>query len=106
MTLDDVSFFQIAETASDVIVITTPDLDLPGPTIVYVNPAFTRLTGFSADEAIGQTPRILHGQGTSRIALDGIRTTLSEGRAAHERVLNFSKNGAPYWLDMHIEPLR
>ena len=87
----NLSFTQVADVANDVIIITTPELDLPGPTIVYVNPAFTRLTGYSADEAIGQTPRILHGQGTSRIALDAIRTTLSEGRATHERILNFQK---------------
>jgi diguanylate cyclase (GGDEF)-like protein/PAS domain S-box-containing protein len=102
----NLSFFQVADAASDVIIVTTPDLNLPGPTIIYVNPAFTRLTGYSAEEAIGQSPRMLQGTGTSRATLDAIRTTLSEGRAAHEKVLNFGKGGAPYWLDMRIEPLR
>ncbi len=100
------SFYQVAEVANDVIIVTTPDLNAPGPVITYVNPAFTRLTGYSAEEAIGQTPRILQGPETSRMALDNIRATLTEGRTAHEKVLNFSKSGAPYWLDMHIEPLR
>jgi diguanylate cyclase (GGDEF)-like protein/PAS domain S-box-containing protein len=100
------TFVQVADVANDVVIITTPDLDLPGPTIVYVNPAFTRLTGYSADEAIGQTPRMLHGQGTSRQTLDAIRAILSEGRAVQEKILNFAKCGAPYWLDMRIEPLR
>ncbi len=101
-----ISFFQVAETANDVIIVTTPDVEPSGPTIVYVNPAFVRLTGFSAAEAIGRSPRILQGPGTSRSTLDGIRAALREGRPVREKVLNFSKSGAPYWLDLRIEPLR
>jgi PAS domain S-box-containing protein len=100
------SFFQVADAASDIIIVTTPDLTPPGPTIIYVNPAFTRLTGYSAEAAIGQSPRMLQGAGTSRATLDAIRAALSEGHTAHEKILNFTKGGAPYWLDMRIEPLR
>jgi diguanylate cyclase (GGDEF)-like protein/PAS domain S-box-containing protein len=100
------TFVQVADAANDIVIITTPDLDLPGPTIIYVNPAFTRLTGYAADEAIGQTPRMLQGPRTSRETLDAIRATLSEGRSTQEKILNFAKCGAPYWLDMRIEPLR
>ena len=46
---------------SESVIITTAEVDLPGPEIVFVNPAFTKLTGYSAEEAIGKTPRILHG---------------------------------------------
>ncbi len=106
VTAVDISFFQIAESANDVIIVTTPDLDPPGPTIVYVNPAFSRLTGYSAAEAIGLTPRILQGPGTGRASLDAIRAALKAGRPAREKVLNFAKCGAPYWLDLRITPLR
>ncbi len=102
----NLSFRQIAETANDVIIITGPDLDPPGPTIVYVNPAFVRLTGFTAEEAVGATPRILQGPGTSRVTLGAIGVALREGRHVHEKVLNFAKHGAPYWLDLRIVPLR
>lgn len=102
----DFSFFQVADAVNDIVIVTTADVSLPGPTIIYVNPAFTRLTGFTAQEAIGQTPRILQGPGTSRTTLDRIRDCLAEGREAHEKVLNYTKGGAPYWLDMRIEPLR
>jgi diguanylate cyclase (GGDEF)-like protein/PAS domain S-box-containing protein len=101
-----VSFFQIAETANDVIIVTTPELSPPGPIIVYVNPAFTRLTGYSNTEAIGLSPRILQGPGTSRVTLDAIATMLRNGQPVHEKVLNFAKCGAPYWLDIRIVPLR
>lgn len=100
------SFFQVADLVNDVIIVTTPEISYPGPKIIYVNPAFTRLTGFTAEEAIGKTPRITQGPGTSRKTLDAIRLALSEGRGVHEKILNYTKNGAPYWLDMRIEPLR
>jgi diguanylate cyclase (GGDEF)-like protein/PAS domain S-box-containing protein len=101
----DISFRQIAETANDIIIVTTPELQLPGPKIVYVNPAFTRLTGYSAEEALGCTPRILQGPGSSRATLDKISAILGAGGHVHEKVLNYAKGGAPYWLDLRIVPL-
>jgi diguanylate cyclase (GGDEF)-like protein/PAS domain S-box-containing protein len=104
--LADAVFSQIAETANDIIIVTTADLNPPGPQVVYVNAAFTRLTGYSADEAIGQSPRILRGPGTSRTTLDLIDATLRDVLPVHEKVLNYAKSGAPYRLDMRIVPLR
>lgn len=101
-----VSFFQIAEMSNDVIIVTTAEIDAPGPQIVYVNPAFTRLTGFTEQEAVNATPRILQGPATSRATLDKIRLALAQGQDVHEKVINYSKSGAPYWLDLRIMPLR
>jgi len=103
---ESVPFFKIAEALNDIVIVTTPDLTPPGPSIVYVNPAFTRLSGYSAAEAIGQTPRLLQGPGTSRQTLDKIRAGLQTGAPVHEKILNFGKSGAPYWLDLQIVPLR
>ncbi len=100
------SFADMVEVANDIFIVTTADLDAPGPTIVYVNPAFTRLTGYTAEEAIGRSPRILQGPGTSRAALDRLLAALRLGETVHEKVLNYSKSGAPYWLDLRISPLR
>ncbi|MBW4025486.1 MAG: diguanylate cyclase [Proteobacteria bacterium] len=104
--LTALSFFQIAETANDIVIVTTPDLEPPGPMIVYVNPAFTRLTGYSASEAVGRSPRMLQGPASSRVTLDAIKAALLRGEAVREKILNFAKGGAPYWLDLHIVPLR
>jgi diguanylate cyclase (GGDEF)-like protein/PAS domain S-box-containing protein len=101
----DISFLQIAETVNDIILVTTANLEPPGPLITYVNPAFTRLTGYTAAEAMGLSPRILQGPGTSRATRDNIRAALGEGRSVHEKILNVGKSGAPYWLDLHIVPL-
>ena len=100
------SFYSVADAVNDIVIVTSAEISEPGPVIIYVNPAFTRLSGFTAEEAIGRTPRMLHGPGTSRETLDRIRAALSEGRPAHEKILNYTKGGAPYWLDMRIEPLR
>ena len=48
------------------ILITDAELDLPGPRIVFVNPAFTKMTGYTAEEVMGKTPRILQGPRTDK----------------------------------------
>lgn len=101
-----ISFEQIVETANDIIIVTDANLDPPGPKILYVNPAFVRLSGYEMHEAIGFTPRILQGPGTSRETLDTIAAELRAGREVHQKVLNYAKSGAPYWLDLRIVPLR
>jgi diguanylate cyclase (GGDEF)-like protein/PAS domain S-box-containing protein len=104
--IPDLDFFQVAETAGDIIVITDAVLDAPGPKILYVNPAFTRLTGFTAAETTGQSPRMMQGPGTSRLTLDKIGAALRSGQPVHEKLLNYAKSGAPYWLDLRIVGLR
>lgn len=91
---------------NDIVLITEADpIDLPGPRIVFVNEAFERLTGYSAAEAIGSTPRLLQGPGTDRGALDRIRAALGEGKPVREELLNYTKDGRPLWLEVDIVPL-
>src|SRR5690606_3474076 len=65
---------------TDSVVITDADLESPGPRIIYVNPAFERMTGYDAREVIGQSPRLLQGPRTDRTVLDSLRKALAEGR--------------------------
>lgn len=88
------------------IVITNAELERPGPEIIFVNPAFTQMTGYSADELIGKTPRILQGAKTERSTLDMIRQHLSEGKECRGEAINYRKDKTEYWVEWNIAPIR
>lgn len=92
--------------AKDGVIITTAGLDGEGPEIVYVNEAFTRISGYTAEEAIGKTPRILQGPDTDRDELDRLKSVLSQGKSFKGELKNYTKSGDPYWLDISIAPIR
>ena len=101
-------FRQLVDGARDVIVVTESDpLDEPGPRIVYVNEAFTRLTGYTPQEAIGRSPRFLQKPDLTDVdTVHQVRRSLDVGEPFDGPILNFGKDGTPYWLDMHIFALR
>lgn len=102
----DFEFKDIVETAKDVVIVTKADLiDEPGPEIIYVNQAFTELTGYSKEEAIGKTPRILQSKGTSEETKKLIRKGLEDKVPVRVTIRNYSKKGKEYWLDLSINPL-
>jgi PAS domain S-box-containing protein len=63
----------VVNTNDSVLITEAEPIDPPGPRIVYVNPAFERMTGYSLEEVIAKTPRILQGAKTNRAELDRIR---------------------------------
>nr|MCY2935029.1 diguanylate cyclase [Planctomycetota bacterium] len=104
---DKFSFRDIVELAQDVIIVTLAEpLDPPGPVIVYVNPAFTKLTGYTYEEAMGQNPRILQGLATDHETTHKIRAGLNKNEPIHVAIQNYTKDGKTYWLDLSIMPLR
>jgi PAS domain S-box-containing protein len=92
---------------NDILLITEArPLNAPdGPRIVYVNDAFERRTGYSASEVIGQTPRILQGPETQREELDRIARSLQDGCPVRAELINYTKSGEPFWLELEIVPL-
>lgn len=89
----------------DSILITEMSLDNPGPRIVYVNDGFTKMTGYSLDEAVGQTPRILQGPKTDRAVLDKLKHSLRNGRAFFGQTINYRKDGTEFVNQWDIHPL-
>ncbi|MEM9131417.1 MAG: SpoIIE family protein phosphatase [Actinomycetota bacterium] len=85
--------------------ITTADLDAPGPTIVYVNPAYCEMTGRSEDEVVGSSPRIMQGPLTSRPVLDRLRADLAAGRPFMGEAVNYRKDGKPFLISWRIDPV-
>lgn len=101
------SYQDILENTQDVVIVTeASELAYPlGPKIVYVNEAFEQLTGYSADEAIGETPRMLQGELTSSESRARISRALKNQESITETLLNYDKSGRPYWVEMNIIPL-
>lgn len=94
------------EQASESVMITEADLDAPGPRIVFVNPAFTRMTGWASAEVIGKTPRLLQGPRTDRAVLDRLRQELEAGEVFEGEAVNYRKDGSGFTLEWQIAPLR
>lgn len=90
------------ENANDPILITTSELSSPGPYIVYVNRAFTHVTGYTAEEVVGLTPRILQGPLTSRSEMQRMRAELEAGRPFVGEAINYSKEGRVYHMEWSV----
>ncbi len=90
--------------ANDGVIITDADLE-NGPHIIYVNDAFTKISGYEPNEVIGKTPRILQGHDTDRETLIRLKRCLQKGRHFKGELKNYTKDGDPYWLDISIMPI-
>lgn len=85
--------------------VTSAEVDLPGPQILYVNSAFTRMTGYTLEDLAGQTPRILQGPKTDRRVIDRLRACLETGQTFEGETTNYRKDGSPFFMRWYIEPV-
>jgi diguanylate cyclase (GGDEF)-like protein/PAS domain S-box-containing protein len=74
--------------------------------IEFVNPRFTEVTGYSAEEAIGQNPRILQSGLTPKETHLDLWNKVANGQIWHGELINKRKSGEVYWEDAHIAPVR
>ncbi len=92
---------------SDLVIITDADLVRPdGPCIIYVNQAVLTTTEYGEEELIGRSPKIFQGARTDNATKARMRDNLHAGLTVQETVLNYTKSGRPYWVELHIAPLR
>ena len=70
--------------------------------ITYANPAFQRITGYNEAEIIGKTPAFLHNKGGDSESLSALQTAISAGNQFQGNLLNYKKDGTPFWSDLSI----
>jgi len=76
-----------------------------GQSIIYVNDAFVRLTGYSREEAVGRSPIFLHANDADPRELLRIDQALREGRPAKAELLSRVRDGREAWLEVHMTPV-
>ncbi|RYG21254.1 MAG: PAS domain S-box protein [Chitinophagaceae bacterium] len=95
----------ITNTTDSILITEAEPFDEPGPRILYVNEAFTKLTGYTAEEVIGKTPRLFQGPKTDRATLDFLKSSLKKFQACNVDLVNYKKNGEEFWINLSITPV-
>ena len=80
------------------------DPNLPDNLIVYVNPAFERMTGYAAEEVLGWNCRFLQGEDRDQPALEEVRDAIREERGCRVVLRNYKKDGTPFWNELYVSP--
>jgi PAS domain S-box-containing protein len=78
----------------------------PDNPLVWVNPAFTSTTGYTFAEAVGRNCRFLQGPETDRRVVREIHASLAEAQPITTTVLNYRKDGTPFWNELSISPVQ
>lgn len=100
-------FKEVVEQAYDGVMITEAAAgEASGPEIRYVNPALCNITGYEAEELIGQTPAVLQGPDTDPAVLNRLRDRLQKGLPFEGETRNYQKDGTPYINHWNIVPIR
>lgn len=95
----------ITRSADSILITSAEPIHQPGTQIVYVNDAFTRMTGYLPEEVIGLTPRILQGPGTTRKELDRLKGALAQWKPVEVELLNYKKNKEEFWVSISVVPV-
>ncbi|MNR99531.1 Cyclic di-GMP phosphodiesterase Gmr [compost metagenome] len=78
----------------------------PSYPIEYVNPAFTRITGYSPEETLGRHISFLWGKDRGQPGIEELRSIALEQREGHAVLRNYRKDGALFWSDLYIAPVK
>ncbi|WP_310148582.1 EAL domain-containing protein [Luteimonas sp. 3794] len=74
--------------------------------IVYVNPAFSRITGYSVEESLGRNCRFLQATERDQPALPAIRDAIAQAREVRVQLRNYRRDGSPFWNELRMAPVR
>ncbi|WP_051906796.1 PAS domain S-box protein [Methylomarinum vadi] len=85
--------------------ITIADVQQKDMPLIYVNPSFERITGFSREEAVGRNCRFLQGGDRDQPGLTELRAAIAAGKGTRALLRNYRKNGELFWNQLHIAPV-
>ncbi len=91
--------------ATESVLVTEAAMAAPGPKMVYVNRGFERMTGYTAEEAMGQTPRVLQGPLTDPDVIERLRQNLAHDEPFFGQTINYRKDGTPFRIEWSINPV-
>lgn len=86
--------------------ITISAMDQPDRPLIFINDGFERLTGYSKDDVIGKNCRFLQGDQTDTAPVDELRRAIKNGERTTVELLNYKKDGTPFWNRLSITPLK
>jgi len=92
----------VSASRDGVVVADARESDVP---IVYVNPAFEQMTGYSADEILGKNCRFLQGEDRRQRSISELRAAIADGQACEVLLRNYRKDGTLFWNQLHLQPL-
>ncbi len=95
----------VDQSTESILITDAATLSPPGPKIIFVNPAFTEMTGYAAEEAIGKTPRILQGPHSDKTVLRRLRKNLERGEPFDGESINYRKDGKEFSMEWQIAPI-
>lgn len=100
--LSDVRDRALRDTDVSFVITDATDPDTP---IVWVNEAFTRTTGYAPEDVLGRNPNLLHGPGTDLVEARRMTAARAAGLPATATVLNYRRDGTPFWNQVSISPV-
>jgi len=93
----------IISTSFDSVMVTEATANTP---ILYINEAFTQLTGYTSEEVLGKSPSLLQGADTDAAVLDQLRKDLGAGRDFEGTATNYRKDGTPFTMHWRVASVR
>ncbi|MFH4966897.1 PAS domain S-box protein [Gaetbulibacter sp. M240] len=95
----------ITNTKDAVLITEAEPFEDPGPKIIYVNEAFTTMTGYTPEDVIGKSPRILQGPKSDFKALSKLGEALRKWESHEVTTINYKKNGEEFWCNFTVVPV-
>ena len=104
MTSLDAGFYRrLLETSPDGVALV--DALKPDRPVIYVNPAFENLTGYSAADLLGRNLRLQQGEDREQDGRHRLREAMRLGESCRVLLRNYRKDGTPFWVDLSAVPV-